>query len=331
MRGLDLALGAVAGLAIASLVGAGGRGAMNRLPRHLRFLEDLADASHHKSLASYFPESARGKKHPRAGEQVFDADGVGYVGPSDGTMVPIDAEYLEPMEENEFDAGKFSALVDAIRSGMPHNLLIDPGYADLWLDDAGNLTAQVRDGNHRTFAPIVAGGSMSWVWLSDRMRQDLNDPSIPDADRLYRAIRKAQRMAGVPLFTRRKASKLSTSGAKVRALLAAERRMEEADALVEDYHRTQLRRWGKAVAGFDLREQLERPSIFWRMRRIELREEHGAAWLDAEVNETPEARANETVHAERMRLVGEIGALRSAAGLKHGERLDPATGKVVRR
>ena len=291
------------------------------LPRHLRFLADLTEARH-AGLEAYFPETAAGTMKPKhRGERLFDADGISFLANGDGTMVPIEAANLEAMSENEWDAAKFSALVEAIE-GREQPVVI-PGYAALDIED-GALTAQVRDGNHRTFAPIAAGGGFSWVLMSDATRQELNnDPK--GTELLYRAIRKAQREYGAPLFQRRVLTKAKASPALV-ALAAAERRSDALENAEENYYIAMLRRWGRAEdTGFSLSDQLQRPGLFWKLRLRELSE----AQQD-EVFDAPEYAVVQAERQERDALRSQLYALRAAAGLKHGERLDPTTMQVVR-
>ena len=303
------------------------RGSASRLPWHLRDLEVYTGADH-DGLAAYFPKTAAGTLKPGRGESFYPADGIHYLGDDDGSMVPIDAEHLEPMPENTFDGAKFSALVDAIEGG--DQPVVYPGYADLDLED-GNLVAQVRDGNHRTFAPVLAGGDMSWVMMSDATRQDLDDPARKrETEGLYRAIRKAQKDAGVTLFSRKVASRVRPSRA-LDALAAAQARKVVLDDAIVGYYRDMLRKYGRAVdTGYDLERQVERPQLFWRMRAVELRKERGVDWFDRHIDDTPATHAHAKLWDERMKL--DLYDLRRAAGLNPvTEQLDPKTRKVVQR
>ncbi len=288
------------------------------LPRHLRFLEDLSGRPH-DGLAAYFPETAAGMEQHR-GEYVFWAGELGYLGNTDGTMVPVDAEGLAAMPENIWDERKFSALVDAAESGAQP--VVYPGYADLFLED-GALTAQVRDGNHRTFAAVVAGAPFSWVLMSDRTKQELGEDGYDRA--LYRAIRKAQREQGAPMFKRKSASRLK--GGAHAELLAGERRYDEITQAMTDYYSTMLRKHGRAEGtGYSLEEQLQRPQMFWRTRARELSERHDIDWHD-----DPLVRQGAALERERQELWQWLWDARKAAGLDpRTERLDPASGKVVR-
>ena len=291
------------------------------LPRHLRFLADLTEARH-AGLEAYFPETAAGTMKPKhRGERLFAADGIQFLANGDGTMVPIEAANLEAMSENEWDRAKFSALVEAIE-GREEPVVI-PGYADLDMEH-GALTAQVRDGNHRTFAPIAAGGGFSWVLMSDSTRQELNeDPKRTEL--LYRAIRKAQRERGAPLFQRRVLTKAKASPALV-ALAAAERRSDELDQIIENYYVSALQKWGPLKeTAFGPRDQMKRAQLFWGMRLQELSGAQKAA-----VHAAPERAVVRAAWKERDALRSQLYALRAAAGLKHGERLDPTTMQVVR-
>ena len=325
MNGRTLTLGAVAVLALAGVVRRRGSRARHSLPYHLRFLEDFLGARH-KGLRAYFPETAKGTMKPRKGESWYAAEGIQYLGDDDGTMVPIDAENLEPMPENIFYPDKFSALVEAVEAGG--NPGVHPGYADLTVED-GALTAQVRDGNHRTFAAIAAGGTMSWVMMSDSTRQDL-DQRVPGSDALYRAIRAAQKDAGAPLFTRRAASKAKGPKKELDQLAAMQARRMELEAIEEDYYRAMLRKWGRVEqTGYPLSEQLQRPQLFWRMRLGELGEAHGSDWVVDQIFDAPEHTAKDAASKERAAQLSDLLALRTKLGLKYNERLDPVTRKPV--
>lgn len=303
----------------------GSRARRGSLPSHLRFLEDYLGARH-KGLRAYFPETAKGTLKPRKRESWYAAEGIQYLGDDDGTMVPIDAENLEPMPENIFYPDKFSALVEAVEAGQ--NPGVHPGYADLTVE-GGALTAQVRDGNHRTFAPIAAGGTMSWVMMSDNTRQDL-DQRVPGSDALYRQIRAAQKAAGAPLFTRRAASKAKGPKGELDRLAAMQARRLALQAVEEDYYRAMLRQWGRAEqTGYPLSEQLERPQLFWRMRLGELKEAHGADWLFDQIFDAPEHAQKDAASKERAAQLNDLLDLRKKLGLKYNERLDPVTRKPV--
>lgn len=302
-----------------------GSRARHSLPSHLRFLEDYLGARH-KGLRAYFPETAKGTLKPRKGESWYAAEGIQYLGDDDGTMVPIDAEHLEPMPENIFYPDKFSALVEAVEAG--ENPGVHPGYADLDVED-GALTAQVRDGNHRTFAAIAAGGTMSWVMMSDRNRQEINQRE-PGSESLYRAIRAAQKAAGVPLFTREAASKAKGPKKELDRLATMQARRLALQAVEEDYYRAMLRKWGRVEqTGYPLSEQLQRPQLFWRMRLGELKEAHGSDWVVDQIFDAPDHTAKDAASKERAAQLSDLLALRTKLGLKYNERLDPVTRKPV--
>jgi hypothetical protein len=230
------------------------------------------------------------------------------------------------MPENIFYPDKFSALVEAVEAG--ENPGVHPGYADLTVED-GALTAQVRDGNHRTFAAIAAGGTMSWVMMSDRNRQEINQRE-PGSDALYRAIRAAQKAAGVPLFTREAASKAKGPKKEMDRLAAMQVRRMELQSVEEDYYRAMLRKWGRMEqTAYSLSEQLERADTFWRERVRELQEKHGTEWIQENLRDTPEYEAKNAAWKERSAQFSDLYDLRQKMGLKYNERLDPVTRKPV--
>ena len=321
-----LPIAALAALAAAgALSRAGSRARRSALPRHLRFLDGLLGARH-KGLATYFPETARGTLQPGPGERWFSVDGIRYLGDTDGTMVPIDAEQLEPMPENIFSAPKLSALVEAIEAG--ENPGVQPGYADLTVE-GGALSAQVRDGNHRTFAPILAGAPMSWVMMSDNTRQDI-DQRVAGSDALYRSIRAAQKAAGAPLFVRRSASRVKGNAADINRLAEMEQQRLDLATAEHDYATKMLHQWGPVEhTGFSLAQQLERPQIFWRTRLAELKELHGTDWVYDTIYNTPTHAALSAALKARSEQFPVLYDLRMKLGLKRGERLDPLTRKPV--
>lgn len=290
------------------------------LPYHLQYLEYLLNTPP-GDLSDYFPQSASGTLKPRKGEGFFCAmRGICYVGNMDGTMVPIEADNLEEISGNYFDARKFSTLVDAIEHG---GIVLEPGYADLTYND-GVLGAQIQDGNHRTLAAIAAGASMSWVMISDRTRQDINAGLD---DKLYKAIRAAQKSSGVPLLKKRTLTKIKSTPA-FEALRAAEAESLEIRVAQHGYYQSMLKRFGlvKRPAASEY-EQMERSELFWLMRVQELIEVQGDDWLYALEEELNTKKANARV-LRRQDL--NLPDLRRAAGLQHGERLDPVTMMVVR-
>jgi hypothetical protein len=295
------------------------------LPLHLRFLDDLAE-SPTGELADFFPETARNKKKPRKGEMIFEAGGIGYVGNRDGRMVPIAAENLVPMEENLWDRTKFATLVEAVR--QRGDILVDPGYADLWEED-GQLQAQVRDGNHRVFAPIVAGEDVSWVLMSDRTTQELDErQGGTKSDRLYTLIRKAQKEAGAPLFQRKKTAQVKRSGAASAAvdeLRTLEARSLEIERLETAYYQDMLRKHG-FVPFRDEAQQLANPQMYWKLRLKELAKERGEDRVYGQFRNA----AHEKRQKEAMELFSRIYDLRQKAGIDpRTHRIDPATGQPV--
>jgi hypothetical protein len=276
-------------------------------------------------LSDYFPETAAGRLQPRRGEDIFEAGGIGYIGNTDGSMVPIGADNLEAMPENIWDADKLSTLVEA--AGGREQVLVYPGYADLWVED-GDLCAQVRDGNHRTFAAIEAGSDFAWVMMSDSTRQHLDLRETPDHDKLYRAIRSAQAEYGVPLFKRRRNT--IRKGSKYDVLLAAEQEDAALTKALEEVAGALLVKFGAMEdTGYPLKEQLQRPGLFWHLRTGELARQHGTDFIFDIVRASPEGRLERDLEKRRQAFHGVLYNLRQAAGLKHAERLDPVTGLVT--
>lgn len=292
---------------------------MNNLPPHLRYLLDTDPGD----LRDYFPESAAGTLQPRTHEELFcPIEGLCYVGDKDGSMVPIEADDLEEIEGNTFDARKFSTLVHAIQDG---DVIVQPGYADLFLEH-GVVTAQVRDGNHRTFAALAAGASYSWVMISDNTKQEIDEGRN---DKLYKAIRAAQKAYGAPLFKKHAVSKLKGGGAALKALQKAERDHMDARQAIHEYYQEMLRRFGPSTTSpHDLNDQLTRPQVFWRIRLNELAKEHGHDWVFETVDALKESKLARRLQEQLSAL--DLYELRKVAGLNPvREKLDPVTMKVV--
>lgn len=170
---------------------------------------------------------------------------------------------------------------------------------------------------------------MSWVMMSDRTRQDL-DERTPGSESLYRAIRAAQKAAGVPLFTRRAASKAKGPKKEMDRLVAMQVRRMELLAVEEEHYRAMLRKWGRfEQTAYSLSEQLERAQIFWGERIRELKEKHGTEWIRENLFNTPEQNAKDAAWRERSAQFSDLYDLRQKMGLKRGERLDPVTRKPV--
>ena len=290
---------------------------VNRLPRHLEFLEGLTG---HKNNGFKFYFTKKLKRSER--ESFYDSGGIRYLGDNDGSMVPIEANNLEPVNENMWHGDKFSAIVDAIEAG--ENPIVYPGYANLDIED-GELCAQVMDGNHRTFAPIAAGSNMSWIIMSDSTKQYMNDRES-GSDALYKAIRKAQKEAGVTLFNRNTITKLKSSPS-MEKLIEAERVNLELRKDKAEYERKILRKYGKAErVGRTLEEQLENPQMYFRMRLGELNEKHGSSWIYNNIENTNAYRSLK--EREKSNNFSDLYDLRVKAGLKHGEWFNPETGRV---
>jgi len=299
-----------------------------RLPQRLRFLEDFLDVPH-QGLAAHFPKTAAGQQAVGPHEEVFWAGDIGYLGRRDGSMVPVAAENLEPIQENIFTPEKFAALTDAIRQRLLP--VVDPGYAHLSLED-GQLVAQIRDGHHRTLAAVAAGAAFSWVMMSDHDRQLLDESEgQPELERLYRAIRKAQRAHDAPEFKRKTRSRIKKNAPVLAELIAAERRWIEVEALIFTMLHRLFTIYGHPQTGYDIEDQLRRPHIFWNKRLGELLAEHGRDWLYETYGQSAEAQQLNALRDERSSLHVRLYDLRRAAGINPiTEKLDPNTGTVVR-
>ena len=346
--GTTAALGAAVVLAAIGLAAKARRGSKT-VNAYLGIGEEFAGRSQ-DSLEFYYPQTAEGTHQPGRGERVFWTGSgyrrCGYVGREDGSMVPIRARYVEAMPGNLFDAGKLSALVDAIEDGGEP--IVDPGYADLALVDAtdvrqsrqspqelmnqsfaepyersdiGALTAQVRDGNHRSFAPLIAGARFTWVRISDRTRQEIMEPRASMKsyyDRLYREIRKAQKAHGAPLLRRpRKARTKHVDG-----LAQAEQRYAWLESEIERLERVLLQRYddGSDWTSWSPQQRLRRAGLFWRQLLSMIRKRDRDEFERIVFEDQDYGRKAE-LDRERMALWSKLYDMRRKAGL------DPRTGE----
>lgn len=270
--------------------------------REVNAYRTLRESIHGESgdISEFYPETAAGRLKPGPMEEVFWAGyarkRIGYVGPSDGTMVPIGARYLIPTQLNIFDKKKLAALVSTIREGREP--LVHAGMADPFIvgkldvkegrqyaedtfaeslaypyedSDVGALAARMYDGNHRSFAALVAGAPFTWVQISRRsLPSILEDTS--QGRRLYLKIRKAQEDAHAPLLTKPR----KRLGPRATSTVAVEMRQELAEAELEyirvkseiEYaHKELLKSFhhGGSVR-LPLHEQLKQPEMFLRKR-----------------------------------------------------------------
>jgi hypothetical protein len=334
---IPLALGAAGALAVLSLASRrrGSRGADAHLD-----LAYLAEGE--GDLAEHYPQTAAGRLEPGRGEDVFWAGRgyrkIGYIGPTDGTMVPIDARYADPISGNIFYPEKLSALVAAVQAG--DQPVVDVGYAELMLlsqqhvtesveysderpweaADVGDLYADVRDGNHRTMAALISGAPFTWVRMSASTKQDLvHIPKGREAytKRLYAAIRRAQREAGVPVFQRprrrRKSQRLIEAEAQYDRLMRRERELYR--ALLRD-----LEDMGDG-RDFSMAERLERAQTFLRSR-LRRAHEQGDEALIERYHAHPLREQKAQVAKQREQAFSRRWDLRRDAGL------DPRTGMV---
>lgn len=298
----------------------------------------------HEGLEEYYPDTARGELEQYRGDRVFYAgDGyrkIGYTGPADGTMVPVEARYVQAMPGNIFYGDKFSALVESIRDG--DQPIVRPGYGHFSLvdrtviresreyagddlgepyddDDLGELTVQVRDGNHRTFAALVAGAPFAWVMLSDNDKQEIFNPHPSRKrakDKLYRAIRKAQRDAGAPLLTKpRKPRGYKKAQAQ---LQVAEAREKSIDDDIRKIHVALMREfdeYNKSYTFKSLEEREERAGLYLGFLMQDLREADYSKFLDI-IKNHPLSKALDALKGERAKMSSKLYDLRKAAGVK---------------
>ena len=105
-------------------------------------------------------------------------------------------------------------------------------------------------------------------------------------------------------------------------LAQVEARLAQLERGILDYERAVLRQYGPYEAhAYTLAQQLEEPTVFFRMRLNELAGKHGVAWANERFRDAPAARAAAALAEERAALGPVLYDLRKAASL------DPSTGQ----
>jgi hypothetical protein len=310
---------------------------------------DLEHPAHQAgNLEDYYPETARGELGPEShGDRVFWAgrgyQRIGYVGPTDGRMLPIPSRYASPISGNTFDGAKMGALVRAIKEGA--DPVVHPGYAMLGLvtktdvdegveygdprpytsDDIGEVNADVRDGNHRTFAALLAGAPFTWVLISDATVQDLFNPDGPRKsyfDRLYTEIRRLQRDAGATLLTRPRRKRVRRTA----ELDRVEKQHAEAKAQIFRLRQQLVQEFDDMGDGLSwtMEDRLERPQTFLRARLSRARDEGDEALIDR-YHDSADRKELSALNKRQRDLWSRLWDLQVATGI------DPRTGKAARR
>ncbi len=294
------------------------------------------------SLEYFYPETASGRLRPQRGERIFRSRGpsgsIGFIGDKDGRMIPIEAQYLSLTEGNIFTPQKIDSLVE---EASKREILVYPGYGDVSLESDGHLHGHMRDGNHRVSAAIELGAPIVWILLSDSTKQQLDEAGLghvhgayhKSLSKLYKAIRKAQKAHGAPLFQWKVPSKIRVSPSEFDDLVAAESQMIDLDRSLDMAYKNRLKSMGFLKKPyFSEAEQLQRAATFDRMRINELREEHGREWVFENVLFSKESEVIRILLQERNALVERLHTLRTNAGLDpRTEHVDPTTKKVFRR
>lgn len=283
----------------------------------LRYLVEDAEPG---DLHDFYPQSASGQLSPHRTEMYFDADLATFIGDNDGSVVPINPENVNAMPENIFDPEKLRAVADAVEGG--HQPVFYAGYGDVWLED-GELHAQARDGNHRTFGAMIGGASPAYLIIMSNTLQDLEEPF---SDKLYRAIRRAQREAGIPQWKRRrKQGRRKVAKKHLEPLLEAERAVLTAQEDIDKARRYVLQKFSDLTDA----EISELDSYGLRVRTKLLWQNLSDEDLDT-VAEDEMVSVMGILERQREQAWSRAYDLRQAAGLDpRTQRLDPETGQVV--
>jgi hypothetical protein len=219
-----------------------------------------------------------------------------------------------------FDPEKLRAVADAVEGG--HQPVFYAGYGDVWLED-GELHAQARDGNHRTFGAMIGGASPAYLIIMSNTLQDLEEPF---SDKLYRAIRRAQREAGIPQWKRRrKQGRRKVAKKHLEPLLEAERAVLTAQEDIDKARRYVLQKFSDLTDA----EISELDSYGLRVRTKLLWQNLSDEDLDT-VAEDEMVSVMGILERQREQAWSRAYDLRQAAGLDpRTQRLDPETGQVV--
>jgi hypothetical protein len=155
----------------------------------------------------YYPETFAQSLVPKEGEQIFwsstSASKVGFIGPSNGRVIPISIDCLEVTRSNQLDYEKVISLLQWIKSGK-NTVLFCPRLNQIKLikeKDQLKIGVKIVDGHHRIFACILAGIETIWFPITQHLQSKIltNEP-------LYKSIRLSQLSHGVPLFNRKSAA-----------------------------------------------------------------------------------------------------------------------------
>ena len=185
--------------------------------------------------------------------------------------------------------------------------------------DFGKLSVQMRDGNHRTFGALAGGESHVYVNISDNDLQQLfNDRER--TDKLYRAIRAAQRAYGATQLKRPRQPKvrvtpqLQQAETRYRRLVSDEKKL--ARMILEKYDQ-----YNRRYTHLTLEERSRRPELYLRLLLKDMSKQMGTRQTVDLRLEDPYFLALRDTEAERRALFDKLYDLRKAAGL------DPRTGE----
>ena len=185
--------------------------------------------------------------------------------------------------------------------------------------DFGKLSVQMRDGNHRTFGALAGGESHVYVNISDNDLQQLFN-NRNRTDKLYRAIRAAQRAYGATQLKRpsqprvKVTPQLQQAETRYRSLVSDEEKL--ARMILEKYDQ-----YNRRYTHLTLEERSLRPQLYLRLLLKDMRKQMGTRQTVDLRLEDPYFLALRDTEAKRRALWDKLYDLRKAAGL------DPRTGE----
>ena len=155
--------------------------------------------------------------------------------------------------------------------------------------------------------------------LSDSDKQDIfnPDPSRKRAmDKLYRAIRKAQREAGAPLLTRpRKPRGWKKAQAQLQVAEAREKSIDDDIRKIQVALLREFDEYNKSYSFISLEEREKRPGLYLSFLMGDFRKEDLRGFVNFLRNH-PLHKALEALESERTEMSHKLYDLRKAAGVR---------------
>ena len=191
--------------------------------------------------------------------------------------------------------------------------------------DFGELSVQVRDGNHRTFGALAGGEPYVFVTIADNQVDSLLNDRTPRNNKIYKAVRAIQKQYGAPLLTRPRRKKvkaqtrtqLDSMEARYESLKSDERKLQI--ALLNKYDQ-----YNKSYSHRSMSQRMERPGTFLNLLMKDVRRALGVEKTYELTEGDDYFQALKATEEERRKIFDKLWDLRVEAGL------DPRTGEPKR-